>query len=230
MYRLQDSSHTYEACRAASLRRPREIPSYARGRQCRELARRLGREAANRRAIANLVWSELGRDVPPQSLTERFEDLLCSGRLVLRRLGDDHAYPLPDPYAETGTRLSALAVEESDATQTPESWLSLEVVHSGGLSTANVPLQVVTPSGREIHGTLDGNGRWRVDRIDRGSCSVRLLDHPCLREQAGETWAQSPPEGATLWDRESKPVLSLRSANHHRILVVRAPERYSLSV
>ena len=96
-----------------------------------------------------------------------------------REVAAPDVYPLPDPCREQ-RQLAELAKGEEVGEAPPRTWISLELVHATGSSTARVELEVVTASGRELHGRLDGAGKWRCDDVDGGTCSVRLLDHPVL--------------------------------------------------
>lgn len=110
------------------------------------------------------------------------------------------------------------------------SWISLELVHEAGLSTAGVELEVSTADGRELHGRLGREGRWRSDDVPRGSCTVRLFDHPVLQPRKRATGSrQAPGREDVVWPVGSSRTLALRSGMHHRILVVQPPRIYCLS-
>lgn len=110
------------------------------------------------------------------------------------------------------------------------SFLSLELVHEAELSTAGVEVEVITAGGHELHGRLDADGRWRSDDVARGSCTVRLYDHPVLQpRRRPERSRREPGRDDVVWPVGSGRVLSLRAGEHHRIVVVQPPKRYTLS-
>jgi hypothetical protein len=227
MYTLRDSLFTYEACLPADVRRPRMTPERFDQQWVEDLARSLCHDEANLRIIAELVLTATGRAVSGPVLHERFAELVTCGRLLLRELAAPDAYPLPDPYREP-LALADLAEDEPlEKAEAPRTWISLELVHAAGLSTERVELEVITASGRELHGRLDADGRWRCDDVDGGSCSIRLLDHPVLHRRRHPRAAQPlPPRDQITWPAGSERRLDLPAAAHHRIVIVQPPALY----
>lgn len=227
MYTLRDSLFTYEACLPADVRRPRMTPERFDPRWVQDLARLLCHDEANLRIIGELVHAATGRAAAGTVLHERFAELVACGRLLLREISAPDVYPLPDPHIEPRA-LAELAVDEpvedAEATRT---WISLELVHAAGLSTERVELEVITASGRELHGRLDAAGHWRCDDVDGGPCSIRLLDHPVLHRRRHPRAAQPrPPRDHIRWRAGSDDRLDLRAAEHHRIVIVQPPALY----
>lgn len=148
---------------------------------------------------------------------------LVDGTLVAVRLDErvrlmdaPHVRPLVDPHAPVVDYV--------------RSWISLELVHEAGLSTAGVELEVSTADGRELHGRLGRDGRWRSDDVPRGSCTVRLFDHPVLQPRKRASGSrQEPRRDEVVWPVGSHRTLALRTGVHHRILVVQPPRIYCLS-
>lgn len=227
MYTLRSPLFTYEVGHAADLRRPRTTLDRVELPRVLDLARTLCRDEANARTITALVHDATGRAASGPVLHERFAELVACGRLVLRELTAPDAYPLPDPYAESPADLVELLSDDPTDEEPPRSWISLELVHAAGLSSERVELELTTASGRELHGRLDADGGWRCDDVDGGTCTIRLLDHPVLRRQRRARARHVPPQrGDVLWRVGSDPRLDLRSAQHHRIVIVQAPEPY----
>jgi len=226
MHRLRDHLFTYEVCDAVDIRRPRlalDRPDY---RRTLDLVRILGRDDANLRIITELVRSATGRTGSGAIVYERFADLVCCGRLVFREVSAPDAYPLTDPYADRPEPIDPFPVDESED-EASETWISIELIHAGGLSTANVELSLVTSRGDEIDGRCDAEGRWRTDGISRGSCTIHLLDHPVLREQRPAFAAEISAEAEHIvWRANSNEPLELRPDQHHRIVIVQPPRRF----
>jgi len=220
MYMLRDTLFTYEVCLAADMRRPRMMldrPDYGR---TLDLARTLGHDDANLRIMTDLVRSATGRTGSGVIVYERFADLVCCGRLVLREVSAPDAYPLTDPYADRPEPIDPFPVNESED-EPSETWISIELVHAGRLSTANVELSLMTSKGHELDGRTDAEGRWRVDGISRGSCTIQLFDHPVL----GEIHPPPPVEISVetndiVWHAGSTEPLQLRPGEHHRVVIV----------
>jgi hypothetical protein len=223
MHLLRDPLFTFEACLPAAVRRPRMSLERFDAQWTLDVVRSLGRDEANLRIISALVEEATGRTMEGRVLVERFAELVVCGRILLREAMPPDVYPLPDPSLEHRT-LAELADEEPLEDVARRSWISLELLHAAGLSTARLEVEVTTPNGREVHGRLDANGRWRCDDVDAGSCSVRLLEHPVLRLQRQRRRAplalQRPQRGDLVWPAGSEPRVQLRTAEHHRIVIV----------
>jgi len=226
MYRLRDTLFTYEVCLAADIRRPRmtlDRPDYG---LTLDLARALGREDANLRIMTDLVRSATGRTGSGAIVYERFADLVCCGRLVLREVLAPDVYPLTDPYADRPEPIDPFPVNEAED-EPSETWISIELVHAGGLSTANVELSLGTSKGHELDGRTDADGRWRIDGISRGSCAIQLFDHPVLREIHPVPPAKISVEtNDIVWHAGSNEPLQLRPGEHHRIVIVQPPRPF----
>jgi hypothetical protein len=224
MHMLRDALFTFEACLPADVRRPRMRLERFDAQWTLDVVRSLGRDEANLRILGALVEEATGRTLEGKVLTERFAELVVCGRILLREVEALDVYPLPDPRFEHRS-LTELAEEELlDDAEAPRSWISLELLHAAGLSTARLEVEVTTASGREVHGRLDAKGRWRCDDVEAGSCSVRLLEHPVLLRQRQRRRAQlsrqRPQRGDLVWPAGSEPRLELRAAEHHRIVIV----------
>jgi hypothetical protein len=227
---LRDPLFTYEVCQPGDLRRPRPTFERLDQRWVVDLARSLCHDDANLRVVTRLVRDAGGCAVEGPLLYERFAELVACGRLVLRELSAPECYPLPDPYAEPAVALVELEDEEPlDQEGPPKTWISLELVHTAGVSADGLELEVTTASGRELHGRL-ADGRWRCNDIDAGTCSIHLLDHPVLhrrrRPRTHLRSSQPPRRGDAVWRVGSEPRLELRAAEHHRIVIVQPPEPY----
>lgn len=219
---LRDVLFTYEACLPADVRRPRLSLERLDGQWVHDLARSLARDEANRRTMAALVEDVTGREPVGALMPERFAELVVCGRLLLREVTSPDVYPLPDPCRDQRA-LAELAREEplDERDQAARSWISVELVHAAGLATERVELELTTASGRELHGRLDAGGKWRSEDIEAGSCSVRLLDHPVLqRRRCAPVSLQRPQRGDLVWPAGSGRRLELRTAVHHRIVIV----------
>ena len=221
MHLLRDALFTYEACLPADVRRPRMALERFDPHWVACLTRTLCREEANVRIITELIHSATGRTVEGVTLAERFAELVTCGRVLLREVAAPDSYPLPDPRSEQ-RELAELAEGEPIEEAPPRTWISLELVHATGSSTARVELEVITASGRELHGRLDAAGRWRCDDLEGGTCSVRLLDHPVLQRRrvsrlrgARALGARKRQYGEILWPAGSGLRLDLRAAQHH---------------
>jgi len=185
----------------------------------RDVLEQLDRETARRLVDDGLDHTT---DVDEAERTALVEGL-TAGRLVAVRVGEavrlmdaPQVRPLVDPHEPS--------VDEV------RSWISLELVHEAGLSVAGVELEVRTASGRELHGRLGADGRWRSDDVPRGSCTVRLFDHPVLQPRKRTSGARQPAgRDDVVWPVGSSRVLDLRTGAHHRILVVQPPKLYCLS-
>lgn len=223
MYMLRDPLFTFEACLPADVRRPRMSLERFDTQWTLDVVRSLGRDEANLRILGALVEEATGRTLEGKVLIERFAELVVCGRILLREAMAPDVYPLPDPSLEHRP-LSELADEELLDDAARRSWISLELLHAAGLSTARLEVEVTTANGRELHGRLDAKGRWRCDDVDAGSCSVRLLEHPVLQRQRPRRRApltlQRPQRGDLVWPAGSEPRMELRTAEHHRIVIV----------
>jgi len=225
MHLLRDSLFTFEACLPADVRRPRMAPERFDPQWVTDLARALCRDDANLRIITELVHAATGRATEGPALHERFAELVTCGRVLLRELAAPDVYPLPDPRRELEP-LVELASDEMLEDTGSRTWISLELVHATGASTASLELEVITPSGRELHGKLDANGCWRCDDIEQGTCSMVLRDHPLLQRQRRAWPYQRCHPGDILWPVGSARRLDLRATEHHRIVIVRPAAPY----
>lgn len=223
MHTLRDALFTFEACLPADVRRPRMRLERFDPQWTLDVVRTLSRDEANRRILAALVEEATGRVLEGAVLAERFAELVVCGRILLREVEALDVYPLPDPRFEHRA-LAELAEEPFEDERDPRTWISIELLHAAGLSTARVEVEVTTPSGREVHGRLDARGRWRSDDVEAGSCSVRLLEHPVLqrerRRRRSPLALQRPQRGDLVWPAGSEPRMELRTAEHHRIVIV----------
>lgn len=223
MHMLRDPLFTFEACLPGDVRRPRARLERFDPQWTLDVVRSLCREEANRRIVATLVEEATGRAMEGSALTERFAELVVCGRILLREVEALDVYPLPDPSTEHRA-LVDLADEPLDDPRPRRTWISIELLHAAGLSTARLEVEVTTPSGREVHGRLDAKGRWRSEDVEAGSCSVRLLDHPVLQRQRQRRRSplslQRPQHGDLVWPAGSEPRVELRTAEHHRIVIV----------
>ncbi|MEX1365348.1 MAG: hypothetical protein AB1Z98_19630 [Nannocystaceae bacterium] len=146
---------------------------------------------------------------------------------MIREVEVPDAYPLPDPYADPPMPIAELSVDDPIDDTPRRTWISVEVVHAAELSTEHVEVEVTTASGREVYGRLDAAGRWRCDDIDGGACTVRLLEHPVLHRRRPALRSRLRPSPDDIaWPTGSEPRFDLRSAEHHRIVIVQPPERY----
>ncbi|MEM7156929.1 MAG: hypothetical protein AAF799_29025 [Myxococcota bacterium] len=228
MYTLRDSPYTYQACHAADVRRPRMSYRSLDPRWAVSLARSMCRDDDNRLAIESLVKDAVGHVGRGADLHERFSELVICGRIVLNEVMPPDVYPLSDPAFEPPVPLVELDPVEPE--QSPRTWLSIELVHSAGLCTETVELEVLTADGREVYGRIDARGTWRSEDIDPGTCTVRLLEHPVLaRQPRSLPRTQLPREGEIAWVAGSEPRLDLRTAAHHRIVIMQPPQHYCLS-
>lgn len=223
MYMLRDPLFAFEACLPADLRRPRVRLDRFDPQWTLDVVRSLCRDEANRRIVGALVEEATGRTMEGAVLVERFAELVVCGRILLREVEALDAYPLPDPRSEHRA-LAELADEPLDDPRDRRTWISLELLHAAGLSTARVEVEVTTASGREVHGRLDARGRWRSDDVEAGSCTVRLLEHPVLQRQRRRRRSplslQRPQRGDLVWAAGSEPRMELRTAEHHRIVIM----------
>lgn len=227
LYTLRDPLGNYEVGLWADVRRPRLSVHRFDQRWIVSLARSLCGEDANERIIARLVEQSTGRAATGAVLHERFAELVAHGRLVFREVERPDAYPLPDPYADSPMPLAELSPVDPVDDAPRRTWISVELVHAAELSTERVELEVTTASGREVHGRLDATGRWRSDDIDGGSCTVRIIAHPVLRRRSPAPGTRlHPGRGDITWRTGSEPCFDLRSAEHHRIVIVQPPEIY----
>ena len=55
-------------------------------------------------------------------------------------------------------------------------WVEIEVVDAGGSALANVEYKVVCPDGTEMTGTLDGEGKARIENIPPGTKKILIDD------------------------------------------------------
>lgn len=185
----------------------------------RDVLERLDRAQAQRLVDATLDATSDVDEAERAALVEG----LVSGTLVAVRIDEGvrlmdapQVRPLIDPHAPL--------VDDA------RTWISLELVHEAGLSTAGVELEVSTADGRELHGRLGRNGRWRSDDVPRGSCTVRLFDHPVLQPRKRASGSrQEPGRDDVVWPAGSGRTLALRTGVHHRIVVVQPPRIYCLS-
>lgn len=231
MYTLRDPICTYRAFVAGRLRRPAAFNLYGIDSwTARNLARTLGRNEANMRVMARLVDDVVGRPPPKGRALELFMDLVVSGRIVLREDLTD-AYPLADPVAQASMALAEIAGDHPSDDTPRRTWISLELVQETKPPVNRLALELTTASGRELHGRLDADGRWRCEDIDGGTCKLRLVDVVALREfkrtRNGHAVRRSED---ILWSVGKQPHLPLRSAQHHRIIIVRPPVPYCPSV
>ncbi len=227
MYILRGQDCSYQICNADDVRRPRSSPHRLDQRYLVGLARSLCSDEANHRLITELVHNAMGRAASSATLYERFALLVTRERLVLREISPPDAYPLPDPNRVQPISLAELSPDDPVDEPAPRTWISVELVHAAGLSTERVELEVTTPSGREIHGWLSADGTWRSDDVDGGTSTVRLLDHPTLRPKKRVLPCRARPErGDIVWPVGSERRLDLRSAQHHRIVIVQPPQPY----
>lgn len=226
---LRDELFTYEACLPADVRRPRPSLERLDVQWIHDIARALARDEANLRTMAALVEAATGRVLEGPLVPERFAELVACGRVLLRELAAPDVYPLPDPRREQRalTELAREEPREREQAEPARTWISVELVHAAGLPTEQVELEVVTASGREVHGRLDAEGRWRCEAVEAGSCSVRLLDHPVLqRRRCAPVSLQRPQRGDLVWSAGSGRRLDLRTAEHHRIVIVQPARPY----
>lgn len=185
----------------------------------RDVLERLDRAQAQRLVDATLDATSDVDEAERAALVEG----LVSGTLVAVRIDEGvrlmdapQVRPLIDPHAPL--------VDDA------RTWISLELVHEAGLSTAGVELEVSTADGRELHGRLGQNGRWRSDDVPRGSCTVRLFDHPVLQPRKRASGSrQEPGRDDVVWPAGSGRTFALRTGVHHRIVVVQPPRIYCLS-
>lgn len=185
----------------------------------RDVLERLDREHAQQLVEAGLEGAIDVDEVERAALIEALVD----GTLVAVRLDErvrlmdaPQVRPLVDPH--------------SPVVDDTRSWISLELVHEAGLSTAGVELELSTADGRELHGRLGSDGRWRSDDVPRGSCTVRLFDHPVLQPRKRASGSRREPgRDDVVWPVGSSRTLALRTGAHHRILVVQPPRLYCLS-
>lgn len=149
---------------------------------------------------------------------------LVAGTLVAVRI-DDRSRPLDAPKVRPLVDPDRPLVDDEQ-----RSFISIELVHEAGLSAAGVELEVSTASGRELHGRLGTDGRWRSDDVPRGSCTVKLFDHPVLQPRKRVAGPRTEPgRDDVVWPAGSQRVLSLQAGVHHRIVVVQPPRLYTLS-
>ncbi len=227
LYILRDLLGTYKVGLATDVRRPRLATQRFDQSWLVVLARSLCRDDSNKRIISSLVERSTGRVATGGPLHERFAELVVSGRLVLREAEVPDAYPLPDPYADVAVPLVELAVDEPVDDDPRSTWISLEVVHAADVSTERVELEITTANGRELHGRLDAKGRWRCDDVDAGRCTVNLLEHPALQRYHPTGRSRLHPSQSDIaWLAGSNLRLNLRSAAHHRIVIVQPPQGY----
>lgn len=185
----------------------------------RDVLERLDREHAQQLVDATFAGAT---DVDEANRAALIEGLV-DGTLVAVRL-DERVRLMDAPVVRPLVDPHAPVVDDV------RSWISIELVHEAGLSTAGVALEVSTAGGRELHGRLGRDGRWRSDDVPRGSCTVRLFDHPVLQPRKRASGSrQEPGRDDVVWPVGSSRTLALRTGAHHRILVVQPPRIYCLS-
>jgi phage protein D len=91
------------------------------------------------------------------------------GYLVRFRAVRVGARPLPAPVKQ-----QAAGPAQKDPKR---HWLQIELVDGQGLPVPGATYVVKTASGQELLGTLDDNGKARLDGLDPGSCVVKFPGH-----------------------------------------------------
>lgn len=92
--------------------------------------------------------------------------------------------PLQDEMASSDERAAnQAAADESQAadqsqpadadTQAAQTtWIELELIDSDGKSVPNEPYKITMPDGSIKYGTLDANGKARIEKLQPGTCQV----------------------------------------------------------
>ncbi len=162
------------------------------------------------RATAELLVSENNLD---PALAEAMVEALLAGTHVVIRL-DGEVRMLDEP------RVTPLIDPSDPVVDGPRpTWISVEVVHTAGISTEGIELHLVTPEGRGIYGKLGVDGRWRSDAVTRGTCDFSLLDHEALRVRPRVVDSRAVGEGETQWEVGKTRQLELASTAHHRVWI-----------
>jgi hypothetical protein len=81
------------------------------------------------------------------------------------------AEPPPPNHPEEPAGPSVVLVSEEDP-----SWVVIQLVDDDGLPVPGAKYRVELPDGRVVEGTLDRNGRARVEGIADGECQVSFPD------------------------------------------------------
>jgi len=71
---------------------------------------------------------------------------------------------------------------QQEAKNTKTSWIEFELVDGDGVPVAFEPYSVQLPDGSTVEGTLDAQGRARVEGIDPGNCKI------CYPNQDKDDW------------------------------------------
>lgn len=64
--------------------------------------------------------------------------------------------------------------EQPDEEKTDSTWIGIELKDAHGRPMPGQPFQVKTSDGTIMGGSLDGDGRARVEGVTRGQCEVRF--------------------------------------------------------
>lgn len=95
-----------------------------------------------------------------------------TGRLAVYRLARSSLRGTPPPPPRpTPPPLEPLPPPEPVEALT---FIAFEVVHDDGTAAGGLEVEVELPDRTVRKGKLDGDGKWRIDQIPRGQCSVRI--------------------------------------------------------
>jgi hypothetical protein len=68
---------------------------------------------------------------------------------------------------------------------TKTSWVEIELLDDHGKPVPGEQYLITLPDGTDVEGTLDSNGRARVDGIDPGTCKITFptIDKRCWHKK-----------------------------------------------
>lgn len=135
------------------------------------------------RRFAQKHLKDLAPNIPDELLLEKLTSLVASRKLTLVECGVNYfSYEGGIAEEEASTRARRPASEKPAVKDKVKTWIEIKLVDQDGNPVANEKYELKLPDGSVQEGSLDAQGRARVEEIDPGNCTV------CFPDIDGREW------------------------------------------
>jgi hypothetical protein len=147
------------------------------------------------------------------------------GRLAL--YSRPHEVGNTEPVDSEIVDLSDLAGGDDGPTETEKTFIEVQVVFEGGIGCSGAKVRILTPEGDTKDGTLDGDSKFRVDDIERGTCMLEFPEPLELPDGSASVVTPAEVTGRTARSNRDGRT-QLRAGFTHVVVVTGA--RFELAV
>jgi hypothetical protein len=139
--------------------------------------RRYGADAANLAALRAFVASERVALSVHRLDDDEVIAVVARALVAGRAVAFERRREQLSSFGDEGELTPLDDAPDDQATRTQKTWIEIELVDLEGLPVKGAPYWIKLVDGSIVEGSLDGDGRARVDGIDPGTCEIHWPEH-----------------------------------------------------